>query len=184
MFTPPHDMLLILCGLLTSLAAHADLRHGKIPNRLVLAGGALGLLARLLVPLSIGEAGSLWLYVVDGLLGTFAAAFVPAIMFSLKAIGAGDVKLLASCGLLLGPVLGCELAFYAFGFGAIYALLRFSFDGSLLRVLSASAVVLTNPVMPRGLRRAARPELLGSICFAPAIAVAALTILVLHWSDV
>jgi len=44
-----------------------------------------------------------------GVIGAFAAGFPALILFRMRAMGGGDVKLLAGCGALLGPAGGLEL---------------------------------------------------------------------------
>lgn len=76
------------------LALGWDVRTRRIPNRLTLAGLALGLLLR--VPLGL-EAGLL------GLAGAGLALLVAFPLFALGGIGGGDAKLLVVAGAFLGP---------------------------------------------------------------------------------
>ena len=95
-------------------AAFYDFRERRIPNFLTVAGMAMALMAHCWIS---GTAGlTTWLL---GLLAGFALLAVP---FALGGMGAGDVKLLACAGSMLGPV----QVFYAFlaasVFGALLAL--------------------------------------------------------------
>ena len=85
----------------TLVAAGTDLRDRRIPNRLTLGTVVLALLLRTaledLPGLGLATAGLL-------------TAFLPALaLFALRALGGGDVKLLAGCGALLGPAVTVEL---------------------------------------------------------------------------
>lgn len=104
------DTALMLAGLLPLLAilaaaVVADLRERRIPNPLVLAGIVTGFLLHSLLPEGNGFLakwpGSL------GFLGSLqglaigAGAMFP--LYFLRAMGAGDVKLMAAIGAILGP---------------------------------------------------------------------------------
>jgi prepilin peptidase CpaA len=96
------DPLLLWIALLAAtLAAGLDLRSRRIPNWLTLGTLAAGLALRTLLH---GPAD-----LAVGVVGAFAAGFPALILFRLKAMGGGDVKLLAGCGALLGPEAGLQL---------------------------------------------------------------------------
>jgi prepilin peptidase CpaA len=86
--------LLALSALLT-LAAYRDLRSHRIPNALSLCGviGGLGLQC-----VAAGPQG-----LASGLLGAILGLACFAPFYLLRAMGAGDVKLLAAVGAFLGP---------------------------------------------------------------------------------
>jgi Flp pilus assembly protein protease CpaA len=184
---------------LTLCAAVWDVRTGLIPNRLIVVGAAVTAAVRLASALLLPERRLL-----EGLLlgaaGLTVCALVPLVLHVCRGIGGGDVKLLALCGLCLGPGLGFELQLYAFSLGSLYAFLRLAYQGFararnralrrvLVRGLSASAALLTKPVLPRAfLRGEARGQneleasAPSSFRFGPAIFVAALVITVSHWT--
>lgn len=89
------------------LAAWYDSRTRRIPNRLVMAAAAVGLVLGLVTGGLRGLGESLL-----GLLAGGAILFVP---FALGWMGAGDVKLLAAIGAILGP----KGAVYSILYGAI-----------------------------------------------------------------
>lgn len=78
---------------LVTVAALCDLKSARIPNVLTVAGCGVGLALR--VP--AGAEG-----MADGFLGLLAAFAVGLPLFSLGALGGGDVKLLAAVGAFLG----------------------------------------------------------------------------------
>lgn len=106
-------LLLLLAG---TAAAFSDLQTGKIPNSLILA--AL-------------TAGFFWQTVRAGLMGPVwfvTGAGIPVlllwILYSFRMIGAGDVKLLAAMGGLLGPGRIWPCMFWALLAGGVYALIK------------------------------------------------------------
>ena len=89
----------LLTGLLL-IAAVSDYRTRRIPNELVLAGAAAGLLGNTLfstLPLDG------FVTALQGL-ATGLAAFLP--LYLLRLMGAGDVKLMAMVGAFLGLQIG------------------------------------------------------------------------------
>ena len=82
-------------------AAATDLRNRRIPNELTLGTLAAGMI------LQAGLGGSTGLLLA--VLGLLAAGLPALLLFALRAMGGGDVKLLAACGALLGPAAGLEL---------------------------------------------------------------------------
>lgn len=90
-------------------AACWDLRHRRIPNRLLLAGVVVGIAVRL----SLGGIGGL----LDSLAGMGVGLAILMPGYLAGKTGAGDVKLLATVGTFLGPypVLLAGLASIAVG---------------------------------------------------------------------
>ncbi|MEG0884092.1 MAG: prepilin peptidase, partial [Janthinobacterium sp.] len=88
---------LLLCILLTGAVWH-DMRSRRIPNGLVF-GGALA--ALLLHAVLTPGAGGLGLPAALGGLALGLALLLP--MYMLRALGAGDVKLMAMVGAFIGP---------------------------------------------------------------------------------
>jgi prepilin peptidase CpaA len=113
------DLILIL---FVCTAAWWDATAGRIPNELTVTGAAAALILR--APLGID-------HVIQGVGGLGLAFGVSAVLYALRAIGGGDVKLLAGVGAFLGfdEVLGA-LALIAV-LGAAYALLMVSLRGLL-----------------------------------------------------
>lgn len=105
---------LIVLGCLLALAVWNDLRTRRIPNALVFGGALLGLLLNALYPAGagllalqpFGGIGLLW-----ALAGLATGLLLLLPMYALRALGAGDVKLMAMLGAFLGPrpVAACVL---------------------------------------------------------------------------
>lgn len=101
--------LLFLAG-----AVITDLRARIIPNALVLAGALSGVLLAALHPEGIGFLRAL------GGLALGLAIFLP--LYLLRAMGAGDVKLMAVAGGFLGPAAIAEAALWVLLTGGALAL--------------------------------------------------------------
>jgi prepilin peptidase CpaA len=80
---------------LTGIAAITDARSRRIPNVLVVAGFVVGLV------LNIWLSG--WHGLQQSLLGFGLAILVYVPLFILRAMGGGDVKLMAAAGAIVGP---------------------------------------------------------------------------------
>ena len=92
--SPLPDVLQLILAALTGIAAASDLKARTIPNWLVLIGIVLGF------------GMNVYLFAWDGLVrsamgfGLAAAVYLP--MFALRAMGGGDVKLMAAVGCIAG----------------------------------------------------------------------------------
>lgn len=110
-----------------SLAAVVDWRHRRIPNWLtasvLLAGIALNVWRGGLAGGALALAGAL--------LGL--AILLP--FYAIHAMGAGDVKLLAALGAVLGPQVLVSVAVYAALAGGVISMLMLARDGRLWLVL-------------------------------------------------
>lgn len=129
--------LVPLAGLLLVIAVQ-DIRSHRISNKLVLTGVVLGIVLNGLLPEGWGfnsviPGGLGWLAALQGL-GVGMAVLLP--LYWLRAMGAGDVKLMAMVGAFLGPndVLGVLLAtFVAGGVMALAVVFWSKQVGSLLQ---------------------------------------------------
>lgn len=95
---------ILFIGLIV-LAFYTDVRYSIIPNRLTLSGCIAGVLVH---GLQQGAQGLL--YAVSGCLG---GAFVVFLLYIIKAVGAGDVKLFGAIGAMSGLSFALYLLFYA-----------------------------------------------------------------------
>lgn len=97
-------LVLVILTALLLVAVREDIRSRRIPNKLVLIGMLSGLAFNGLHP-----EGSGWLTAVTGLM-LGMVLFLP--MYLLRAMGAGDVKLMGMVGAFLGAkgVIGAALA--------------------------------------------------------------------------
>ena len=117
----------ILLGILVAVTAGYDIRYRRIPNWLVLAGIVAGLLWN-----GFAQAASLH-NVVSGLgrsaagLGLGFILYFP--LYLLRARGAGDVKLLAACGAIVGASNCFWLFLLTAVLGGVIALVLLVFKG-------------------------------------------------------
>jgi prepilin peptidase CpaA len=113
----------------SSVAVATDLRHRRIPNWLT--GGTL----------AAGLVMNVWLAGLDGgltaLLGAGLGFFLLVPLYALRAMGAGDVKLLAALGGLLGPRDLVSIAVYGAIVGGAISLFVMLRCGVLTRALRA-----------------------------------------------
>lgn len=122
-------LALVPLVVLLLMVARQDIRSHRIPNKLVLIGVVLGITLNGLLPEgwgfnSVMPGGLGGLAALKGL-GVGMAVMLP--IYWLRAMGAGDVKLMAMVGAFLGPndILGAVLAtFIAGGVMALAVVLR------------------------------------------------------------
>jgi prepilin peptidase CpaA len=180
---------IVLCGLLlfTALCGALDYRTGHIPNRVVAAGAVLGLAVHFAVHVALLRAPtqplseSLASAAANVALGVLACGFVPLLLFRVNAMGGGDVKLLAACGVWVGPVIGLQVELYAFVVAAVYAPARLAYQGQLFRLLGNSAALIKNPFLPKARRKDVPQALLTELRFGPAVFVAAALVTLVRW---
>lgn len=143
--------LLALCA----LAAAADLRHRRIPNRLVLAGMTLGLLFQAWAPTGAGlfVAGGGGLGLGNALFGGLVGLALLLPMYVLRTLGAGDVKLLAMAGVWFGPASVAWAALWTLLAGGVLSLTVAACSGVLPRVLGNLREMLLQVMVRAQLRR-------------------------------
>ena len=120
------------------IAAWCDVRTRRIPNWLVFSGMLVGLTLNILLPSGFGFASALpgglgW---QGSLIGLAAGLFLMLPFYLMRAMGAGDVKLMAMVGAFLGLklVLGAIVfTFVAGGLMAIAVAVRSRAVGEVLR---------------------------------------------------
>jgi prepilin peptidase CpaA len=131
---------LLLLSVLLVLAVWHDVRSRRIPNQLVLAGIIAAFLLQAALPVGaglflepFGSIGLLWSLAGFGL---GLALLLP--MYALRALGAGDVKLIAMIGAFVGPGTVFGIVLCTLLAGGVLALLVALYHGSLQRMLGNS----------------------------------------------
>jgi len=149
---------------LLALAAWFDIKSRRIPNWLVLAGLVLSLGIQLLFG---GGGFSAW---ASGLLVGFGT-FLP--LYLLRAMGAGDVKLMAMVGAFLGPASALGAVLVTLVTGGILAIAVALWSGALRRTLENVRFLLTDTMLKsmtgNRVQIAAPPASAGSVPYAVAI---------------
>lgn len=107
-------MLAILILLLTIAAMIMDIKTGKVDNRLIFISSGAALLFRLVRG---GPAG-----MAAGFAGMAIPFVLLFLLFSLRMLGAGDIKLFCSLGAFLGPAAILKCIAVSFLIGALIAL--------------------------------------------------------------
>lgn len=173
---PSFEAAPYVCALALALAGTAavtDWRTGFIPNWLTLPPVVIG-------PIAYGIVGG-----VSGFLGSVMAivicGVIPLMMFRVKGMAGGDVKLFAAIAAICGTGLALEAQVLALIIGCIYALGRLTWDGKLMRTLGNALFLAANPVLPKRLRRAPSPELLEKLRLGGAIFAGLLLVCVGRW---
>ncbi len=123
--------------LLLSAAAWHDIRDRRIPNALVFPGAVAGVLSNALLPQEMGGLGAL-----GSLTGLGAGLLLLLPLYLLRAMGGGDVKLMAMTGAFLGAraVMGAFL--YILLAGGLLALALAWHQGRLRTLLHKLKIAL------------------------------------------
>ena len=123
------------------LAAFLDLRSRRIPNWLTVTGAVTGL--------SVNIYLHHWAGLLTGLLGMLLALAVYGFLFALRAMGGGDVKLMAAVGAFTGPREWLTIFAITAIVGGLFAMLTLLTRGGLKRTLSNIGVILGSLVRLR-----------------------------------
>jgi prepilin peptidase CpaA len=126
-----HPVLQVCIAGIALTAAFTDIRARIIPNWLVIAGVAAGF--------GLNTVFYGWQGLAASALGFGLALLIYVPLFILRAMGGGDVKLMAAIGCMVGPRNWFEIFIYASVAGGIYGLflvmLRNSGGGVLWNML-------------------------------------------------
>lgn len=114
--------------LIASLGALWDVFTFRIPNRLTYPAILIAFLAHLIVE---GPLGILW-----AVIGLLIGGGIFLVLYLLRTMGAGDVKLMAAVGAFAGPARTVEIALYSAIAGGILALAVAIYKRRLRRTLS------------------------------------------------
>ena len=125
----------ILCAFLLC-ASWIDVRSHRIPNWLVLGGAVLGVMLNTILPEGFG-----FISILPGAIGFWKSLAGLAVglailfpMYLLRAMGAGDVKLMAMVGAFLGPTAILGVILMTFIVGGVLSLLIVLRNGTMKRM--------------------------------------------------
>jgi prepilin peptidase CpaA len=139
----PGEMILLTAAVMllgfVGLAAIIDARTRRVPNRLVIAGAFIGALFQIFAP---GGAG--WTSALAGI-AVGMGIFLP--LYALRAMGAGDVKLMGMVGAYLGPMGAFTAAVYVCVAGGVLALAMALLKGQLGRLCWNLRTMLTGSIL-------------------------------------
>jgi prepilin peptidase CpaA len=170
--------------ILLSVAAWQDVKQHRISNRIVFVGVFLGFMFNGLIPEGQGfnspaPGGLGWLAGLTGL-GMGMAVLLP--FYWLRAMGAGDVKLMGMVGAILGPgqVLGALLG--TFLVGGLMALVIALQAGAIMRLIGNVKFMLLDGVVKMSAGQAPTVEdvyqSVGKLPYAVAIAIGTVSYLI------
>ncbi len=125
----------VLIALLVT-AAICDFRSFRIPNWLTVGGLVFGTIYTIVVP-PVPGAG--WQFPVTGVLLGFLSMFP---FYLMRAVGAGDVKLMAMAGAFLGWYDTLFALFFSFVVGGVAAIAFAAYHGLMRRLLDNTRLLL------------------------------------------
>jgi prepilin peptidase CpaA len=167
----PSIFLLLVAVAVAGIALVTDLRARRIPNWLTAGGLLLGFAGNLLLgSLSNGVPGAL----SGGIFALAGAALGFAFLFPFyvirvsslgHAIGAGDVKLLAALGAILGPQVVISVAVYGALAGVLQSIVILANQRRLTLLLHQTLVMHSAPTFGAGKAPYAVPIAIG-VCLA------------------
>jgi prepilin peptidase CpaA len=176
-----YSLITVVLLLLLLIAAWQDIRHYRIPNALVFPGAIIGVLLHTLLPQELGGLGILT--ALAGL-GVGLAVLLP--LYLLRAMGAGDIKLMAMIGAFVGPTSMLNVTLYILLAGGVLAIGVILLRGKLAKLIDNFKIMLlmrlagssTASLPTTGML----PESAGKLPYGVAIAAGTLVYLVkIHW---
>jgi len=145
----PDILCMAALAVLLTIAVWFDLRERRIPNALVASGILFGLAVQTLAPQGAGLFAFWWgsLGVLQALLGLAAGLGLFMPLYLLRAVGAGDVKLLAMVGVWLGPQMLLGATVLTLLAGGVMAIVVMLASRSSRQVLTNVRVMLTTALV-------------------------------------
>jgi prepilin peptidase CpaA len=182
----PWNIACQLClGAILAAAVVIDIRARRIPNGLVLFGIALGFFFQIVTPEGNGLFARYWGAIgpLQGLFGLMAGLGLLLPLYALRAMGAGDVKLLGMLGVWFGPRPMVGVFVFTLLAGGMLALAVALWNGSLRQAMSNIRYMATDTVVrvtTGGSRQLTQPVgTSGHLPYALAIAAGAILEVVL-----
>ena len=146
-FTATGAILLLVAGVVT----YTDIREFRIPNWVTYPAFCWGLVINTLAGTPVGAACTDVLGAVgigESLLGAFCLFVVMLVIFSFTGGGAGDVKLVAAIGALLGLGRGMDAVTYAMVLAGVAMLLISLFRYGPIRMVDSAVRPLASRLLP------------------------------------
>ena len=163
------SMLIILLTPLLITAIYTDLRWSRIPNWLTFSAMVIGIVVHLLISGAQGV-----LISVAGLAAGMGLFLLP---YMLRAIGAGDVKLIAAIGSITGVTGVLSVALLSVLVGGFYALAAMSYQWGVTATSRKLAFVAYGAIVTGGSTGVADLQLPFKLRYGLAIAAGTLLFL-------
>lgn len=135
MYTLPMAVKTLL-ALIVAPAAIIDLRWRRVPNWLTVSGVVLGIALNTILSATDG----LWLSLKG--LGLALLIYLP--LYLLRGMGAGDVKLMAAVGAIVGPTDWLQIFIVTLVFGAVAAIILVLAKRRVKKTLQNMGVILVS----------------------------------------
>jgi prepilin peptidase CpaA len=148
--TPLALPLQVLLGCITLAAGFTDLRSRTIPNSLVIVGLVFGF--------GLNTYLLHWNGFVRSVAGFALAAAVYVPLFALRAMGGGDVKLMAAVGAIAGAANWFVIFLFTSVIGGLFAIILLLFTGTLRKTIRNVGHIL-NEIMHLRVPHRSRREL-------------------------
>ncbi len=160
--------------LFLAFASYYDLKHSRIPNRLIVAFGLFGVLLKMIElvfnsPLLFNDTVDL----EDTLVSVIVPLLILLPLWLIKAIGAGDIKLLMALGLVVGMDV-FYIGFYSFLVSAIvgsYYLLKRGILKKRLYEVAELAVLSSNEKRIIEYKNGTDSKTAVTVAFAPCVMI-------------
>ena len=166
---------LFFLSALLLIATYSDIKNRRIPNWLVVTG----LFSSLGINLFFGGPG-----IMTWCLGCVMGFILFFPLYAVRAMGAGDVKLMAAIGSFVGPLFVTGVAVATLIAGGMLALIFAALHGNLIRTLSnvRATLMLTLIRVTLGeTQLASMPTSTGTMPYAVAISAGTVIYLVLDY---
>ena len=170
-------IVLAILGMLLLRAAWTDVKSRRIPNGLVLVGACVGVACNCMLPEGSGFAGALpgGLGLQGSLAGIAMGMGVMLPLYLLRAMGAGDVKLMAMVGAFLGARTMFGVVLATFIAGGVLGLGVALYGGTLRKLLDNVRTMLLSGFFKMAMHEMpvmdAAPATAGKLPYALAIAL-------------
>lgn len=123
------------------IALFLDVKYSKLPNWLTVSGMAFGLIYHLITS---GVHG-----LIFSVAGLLIAGLIFIILYIFRAVGAGDAKLFAAIGSIVGIELALYLTMYSVVYAGLIGIIILLFTRTFLRKLTAAFFALLGTALSK-----------------------------------
>jgi prepilin peptidase CpaA len=176
-----HPLISGTLVILLLIAAWHDTRHYRIPNLLVFPGAVIGVLLNTFLPQEMGGLG-----ILTSLAGLGVGLVVLLPLYLLRAMGAGDIKLMAMIGAFVDPTDMLNVTLYILLAGGVLAIGVVLLRGKLAKLIDNLKIMLLMRLAGSSIASLPAsgmlPESAGKLPYGVAIAAGTLVYLAkIHW---